>query len=85
MNVYDMFLLLLVFLFHSHSIKFSTTSMEGFSPVIYFSFIHLSRFVYVHMSVHMPSAVVNKWSLGNVQNPRYCRTIDNRDYVIKVM
>ena len=78
MNVSDLFLLLLVFLFHSHSIMFFTMSTEGFNPVIYFSFIHLSRFVYVHMYTCLLQWLTNgSWnSLGNVQNPRYCRAID---------
>ena len=68
MNVSDLFLLLLEFLFHSHSIKFSTMSMEGFSLVIYFSVIHLSRFVYIHMYRCLMQWLTNGlWnSLGNV-------------------
>ena len=59
----NLFLHSMVFLwcfsFHSHSIKFSTMSTVGFNLVIFFSFIHLSRFVYIHMYMYVPSAVVN--------------------------
>ena len=62
MNVSD--LLLLVFLFHSHSIKFSMTSTKGFSPVNYFSFVHLAGFAYIHMY----TCLLQRLTIDNLRN-----------------